>query len=76
MSTHILCFGPKNKIFIPLHTPGLLYIKVGFKGVFLHGYVFLMSCLSLQLNKDAVQFCFLIYQNQVSKHVGGEQLQT
>ena len=54
-STHNLRFGPKIiKICIPLHTPVLLHIKVGFKGVFiapeikihlylrLHGYVFLM----------------------------------
>ena len=35
MSTHNLCFGAKiRKIGIPLHTPVLLYIQVGFKGVF------------------------------------------
>ena len=34
MSTHNLCFGAKiRKITIPLHTPVLLYIKVGFEGV-------------------------------------------
>ena len=33
-STHNLCFGAKiRKIGIPLQTPVLLYIKVGFKGV-------------------------------------------
>ena len=35
-STHNLCFGAKiRKIGIPLHTPALLYIKVGYKGVFI-----------------------------------------
>ena len=36
MSSHNLCFGAKiRKIGIPLYTPVLLYIKVGFQGVFL-----------------------------------------
>ena len=37
MNTHNLCFGAKirKKIGIPVHTPVLLYIKVGFKGVFI-----------------------------------------
>ena len=35
-STHNLCFGAKiRKIGIPLHNPVLLYIKVGFKGVYI-----------------------------------------
>ena len=35
-STHNLCFGAKiRKIGIPLQTPVLPYIKVGFKGVFI-----------------------------------------
>ena len=34
-STHNLCFGAKiRKLGIPLRTPVLLYIKVGFKGLF------------------------------------------
>ena len=41
MSTHNLCFGAKiRKIDITLHTPVLLYIKVGFKGVFIAGTCF------------------------------------
>ena len=39
MSTHNLCFGPKiRKIGIPWHTIVLLYIKVGFKGVFVASF--------------------------------------
>ena len=36
MSTHNLCFGAEiRKIGIPQHTPVLLYIKVGYEGVFI-----------------------------------------
>ena len=36
MSTHNLCFGAKiRKIGIPLHTPVLPHIKVGYKEVFI-----------------------------------------
>ena len=47
MSTHNVCFGSKiRKLGIPLQTPVLLYIKVGFtplRGYTCHGHVFLMA---------------------------------
>ena len=45
MKTHNLCFEAKIKIDIPLHTP-VCYIKMGYKGVYIHGHVILIMKIS------------------------------
>ena len=43
-STHNLYFGAKiRKIGIPLHTPVVLYVKVGYKGVYIIRTCFVMQ---------------------------------
>ena len=51
MSTHNLCFGTKiSKISIPLQTPVLLYIKVGYEGVYFSWTCFPDELASLPLD--------------------------
>ena len=50
-STHNLCFGTKiSKISIPLQTPVLLYIKVGYEGVYFSWTCFPDELASLPLD--------------------------
>ena len=45
VSTHNLCFGAKTrKIGIPLHTPVLLYIKVGYEGLSMYTVYITRTC--------------------------------
>ena len=66
-STHNLCFGAKiRKIGISLHTQVLLYIKVGFKGVYMSRICFpdvSDACLTLDNAQHHLQSRLFTHRN-------------
>ena len=67
MSTHNLCFGAKiRKIGIPLHTPVFLYIKVGFKWVYITQTSFRYSRLEIKIFQFLVALFAAISNNNGS----------